>query len=95
VIASTHGSELRQAENVQRGGVPCAFDRLSATLLGTAAVERIHADQHGVLLGLIGGRVTQARCPRSPVPPSPSSRTGSISRRCWPAEGQEGTHPLI
>ena len=50
------GFELRVTKlgHVQRGGVPCAFDRLSATLLGAAAVERLNADQHGILLGISG-----------------------------------------
>lgn len=50
------GFELRVTKlgHVQRGGVPCAFDRLSATLLGAAAVERLRANQHGMLLGLSG-----------------------------------------
>jgi 6-phosphofructokinase 1 len=44
--------------HVQRGGAPCPFDRLSASLLGAAAVERLQAGQHGVLLGLAGGELT-------------------------------------
>ncbi len=54
------GFELRVTKlgHVQRGGAPCAFDRLSATLLGAAAVEHLNADRHGVLLGITGGRVT-------------------------------------
>lgn len=53
------GFELRVTKlgHVQRGGVPCAFDRLSATLLGAAAVERLNANQHGVLLGITGHMV--------------------------------------
>lgn len=53
------GFELRVTKlgHVQRGGAPCAFDRLSATLLGAAAVERLNADQHGVLLGIRGAEV--------------------------------------
>lgn len=43
--------------HVQRGGAPCAFDRLSASLLGAAAVERLGAKQHGVLLGIVGGKL--------------------------------------
>ncbi len=52
--------ELRVTKlgHVQRGGSPCAFDRLSATLLGATAVERLCAGEHGILLGLAGGRVT-------------------------------------
>lgn len=44
--------------HVQRGGAPCAFDRLSASLLGAAAVERLEARQHGILLGIVGGELT-------------------------------------
>jgi 6-phosphofructokinase 1 len=54
------GFELRVTKlgHVQRGGAPCVFDRLSATRLGAAAVEHLHAGRHGDLLGLVGGRVT-------------------------------------
>lgn len=54
------GFELRVTKlgHVQRGGSPCAFDRLSATLLGAAAVQHLAAGRHGVLLGIVGGRVT-------------------------------------
>jgi len=54
------GFELRVTKlgHVQRGGVPCAFDRLTATLLGAAAVEHLQAGRHGVLLGIIDGRIT-------------------------------------
>jgi len=53
------GFELRVTKlgHVQRGGAPRAFDRLSATLLGAAAVEHLHAGRHGLLLGILGGRV--------------------------------------
>ena len=52
--------ELRVTKlgHVQRGGSPCAFDRLSASLLGAAAVERLEARQHGILLGIVGGELT-------------------------------------
>ncbi len=54
------GFELRVIKlgHVQRGGSPCAFDRLTATLLGAAAVEHLQAGRHGVLLGTVDGRVT-------------------------------------
>lgn len=53
------GFELRLAKlgHVQRGGSPCAFDRLTATILGAAAVEHLHTDRHGVLLGIIDGKI--------------------------------------
>jgi 6-phosphofructokinase 1 len=52
--------ELRVTKlgHVQRGGAPCAFDRLSASLLGAAALERIEARQHGILLGIVGGELS-------------------------------------
>ena len=52
--------ELRVTKlgHVQRGGTPCAFDRLTASLLGAAAVERLEAKQHGILLGIVGGELT-------------------------------------
>ena len=60
--------------HVQRGGAPCPFDRLSASLLGAAAVERLAAKQHGILLGIVDGEVAatalaelpQARKPLDP-----------------------------
>ena len=52
--------ELRVTKlgHVQRGGAPCPFDRLSASLLGAAAIERIESRQHGILLGIVGGELT-------------------------------------
>lgn len=53
------GFDLRVTRlgHVQRGGSPGAFDRLLATRLGSAAVERFCAGQHGVLVGFAGGDV--------------------------------------
>ncbi len=58
--AARLGFELRVTKlgHVQRGGSPCAFDRLQATLLGAAAVEHLRAGRHGVLLGIVAGKVT-------------------------------------
>ncbi len=54
------GFELRVTKlgHIQRGGAPCAFDRLTATVLGAAAVEHLQAGCHGVLLGMVDGKVT-------------------------------------
>jgi len=43
--------------HVQRGGSPDSFDRLLASRLGAAAVERLAAGSEGVVLGLLGGRI--------------------------------------
>ena len=53
------GFELRVCKlgHVQRGGAPGVSDRMLATRLGAAAVERFHAGRHGVLVGMVGGGV--------------------------------------
>ena len=53
------GFELRVTilGHVQRGGAPGAFDRLLATRLGAAAVERLCRGESGVLVGLLEGKV--------------------------------------
>jgi len=53
------GFELRVTilGHVQRGGAPTFFDRILATRLGAAAVERLVAGEHGVLVGLIKSEI--------------------------------------
>lgn len=43
--------------HVQRGGTPGAFDRLLGTRLGAAAVQRLAAGEHDILVGLREGRI--------------------------------------
>ena len=54
------GFELRVTKlgHIQRGGVPCVFDRVIASQLGAAAVEHAAAGEFGVTLGVSSGRVT-------------------------------------
>jgi 6-phosphofructokinase 1 len=56
------GFELRVTKlgHIQRGGAPRVFDRLSATLLGAAAVERLHGGEQGILLGIVNGQVVSS-----------------------------------
>jgi 6-phosphofructokinase 1 len=53
------GFELRitRLGHIQRGGAPCAFDRLIATRLGVAACEHLQREQVGVLLGFMQGGI--------------------------------------
>jgi len=53
------GFELRitRLGHVQRGGSPCAFDRLIATRLGAAAIDHAADGRHGILLGMVAGAV--------------------------------------
>jgi 6-phosphofructokinase 1 len=43
--------------HVQRGGDPTASDRVLATCLGAAAVEQLAKGRHGVLVGMIQGKI--------------------------------------
>jgi 6-phosphofructokinase 1 len=43
--------------HVQRGGTPTVADRLLGSQLGAAAVDELAAGRHGVLCGVLGGRV--------------------------------------
>jgi 6-phosphofructokinase 1 len=54
------GFELRMTKlgHIQRGGVPCVYDRVIASQLGAAAVEHTVAGEFGVTLGISNGRVT-------------------------------------
>jgi 6-phosphofructokinase 1 len=47
--------------HIQRGGSPTAFDRLLATRLGTAALERMLDGANGIMVGLDGREI-------SPIP---------------------------
>lgn len=53
------GFDLRVSRlgHIQRGGSPGVFDRLLATRLGAAAADHLAAGQHGVLLGVVGGKL--------------------------------------
>ena len=48
---------LTRLGHIQRGGAPCAFDRLIATRLGAAATTQLQAEVHGILLGYSGGGI--------------------------------------
>jgi 6-phosphofructokinase 1 len=77
------GFDLRVTRlgHVQRGGSPGAHDRLIATSLGAAAIERLDAGEHGILLGIKGGRV--ARTPLAEVlqlKPPPDLQLLELSR---------------
>jgi 6-phosphofructokinase 1 len=47
--------------HVQRGGVPSAFDRMLATRFGATAIEHFERNEHGVLIGLLKGRVAATK----------------------------------
>jgi len=57
--AARLGFELRitRLGHIQRGGAPCAFDRLIATRLGAAASDCLRRGEVGILLGSMQGAV--------------------------------------
>jgi 6-phosphofructokinase 1 len=61
--------------HVQRGGAPGVADRMLATRLAAAAVERLDAGEHGILLGMLGGRVA-------------STPLADVVHRTKPVEGE-------
>ncbi len=56
---ATVGFELRVTTlgHVVRGGIPTAFDRVLATRLGAAAINRLSHGEQGVLLGICGNDI--------------------------------------
>lgn len=53
------GFELRVTKlgHIQRGGIPCSYDRMIGSQLGAAAAEHAVAGEFGLTLGMLNGRV--------------------------------------
>jgi 6-phosphofructokinase 1 len=70
------GFELRVTTlgHVQRGGAPGAFDRLLATRLGTAAVDRLADGEAGTFVALSRGAVTALPLQQVLTPKPPPDR---------------------
>jgi len=70
------GFELRVTTlgHVQRGGAPGAFDRLLATRLGAAAVERLADGESGTYMALARGAVTPLPLQQVLTPKPPPDR---------------------
>ncbi len=53
------GFDLRVSTlgHIQRGGAPGAYDRILATRLGAAAVEKVNSGEFGVLVGMVKGAI--------------------------------------
>lgn len=43
--------------HVQRGGTPTAFDRVLATRLGIAAIDLVHEEKFGLMVGIKGNKI--------------------------------------
>lgn len=45
--------------HVQRGGAPCAFDRILASRTGAAAIDALAAGRQGILVGMLAGALCE------------------------------------
>jgi len=43
---------------MQRGGAPSAFDRVTASTLGVAAVDALLDDQKSIMVGIVNGEIS-------------------------------------
>jgi 6-phosphofructokinase 1 len=57
------GLRMTTLGHVVRGGAPTAADRILATRLGAAAVDRLAAGAAGVLMGMVGGEIITTPLP--------------------------------
>lgn len=57
-LGALTGQEVRVTVpgHTQRGGSPCAYDRVLATRLGAAAAELVIKEEYGYMMGLVNGR---------------------------------------
>lgn len=53
------GSEVRITVpgHMQRGGEPCAYDRVLSTRIGAGAAQAIMDEEYGVMIGVINGKI--------------------------------------
>ncbi|MDO4519169.1 MAG: ATP-dependent 6-phosphofructokinase [Eubacteriales bacterium] len=58
-IQNATGSEVRITVpgHTQRGGSPCAYDRVLSTRLGAGAAKAIMDEEYGVMIGIVNGKV--------------------------------------
>ena len=42
---------------MQRGGEPCAYDRVLSTRIGAGAAQAIMDEEYGVMIGVINGKI--------------------------------------
>ncbi len=74
------GSEVRITVpgHTQRGGAPCAYDRVLSTRIGAGAAQAILDEEYGVMIGIINGkikRVPLAECAGKLKTVSPKDQT--------------------
>ena len=58
-ISAETGAEVRITVpgHTQRGGEPCAYDRVLSTRIGAGAAEAILDGEYGVMIGIVDGKI--------------------------------------
>ena len=58
-IEAATGIETRATilGHMQRGGEPCAYDRVLSTRIGAGAAQAIMDEEYGVMIGVINGKI--------------------------------------
>ena len=58
-ITQKLGSEVRITVpgHTQRGGAPCAYDRVLSTRIGAGAAEAILDGEYGIMIGIVNGKI--------------------------------------
>ena len=58
-ITQKLGSEVRitVSGHTQRGGAPCAYDRVLSTRIGAGAAEAILDGEYGIMIGIVNGKI--------------------------------------
>ena len=55
--------------HVQRGGTPCAYDRVLCARYGIAAIDAVHAGEHGIMVALRSGQMVTVPLEQATVIP--------------------------
>ena len=85
-ISAETGAEVRITVpgHTQRGGEPCAYDRVLSTRIGAGAAEAIMDGEYGVMIGIVDGkikRVPLAECAGKLKTVDPKDQTVLAAKR--------------
>ena len=85
-ISKETGNEVRITVpgHTQRGGTPCAYDRVLSTRIGAGAAEAIIDEEYGVMIGIVNGKIKRiplAECAGKLKMVSPKDQTVKAAKQ--------------
>ena len=85
-IQKETGNEVRITVpgHTQRGGTPCAYDRVLSTRIGAGAAEAIIDEEYGVMIGIVNGKIKRiplAECAGKLKMVSPKDQTVKAAKQ--------------